>query len=184
MPEFCGKYIRNMFGKRDGAETVKTLKKRKVTEMSGKRIDIKEIISRIPHRYPFLLVDRVIDYEEGKWIKTIKNVTINEPFFQGHFPGEPIMPGVLQIEAMAQTGGILALLDEKVKNMLAFFMTVNNAKFRKPVIPGDQLVFDVKVLKVTRGSIVQCHGDATVEGVKVCEADFMFALMDREKQNG
>ena len=184
MPEFCGKYIRNMFGKRDGAEKVKISKKRKVTEMSGKRIDIKEIISRIPHRYPFLLVDRVIDYEEGKWIKTIKNVTINEPFFQGHFPGEPIMPGVLQIEAMAQTGGILALLDEKVKNMLAFFMTVNNAKFRKPVIPGDQLVFNVKVLKVTRGSIVQCHGDATVEGVKVCEADLMFALMEREKQNG
>lgn len=160
------------------------IKERKVKEMSGKRIDIKEIIARLPHRYPFLLVDRVIDYEEGKWIKAIKNVTINEPFFQGHFPGEPIMPGVLQIEAMAQTGGILALLDDKVKDMLAFFMTVNNVKFRKPVVPGDQLVFDVKVMKIVRNSIVQCHGEATVDGIRVSEADLMFALVDREKQNG
>lgn len=94
------------------------------------------------------------------------------------------MPGVLQIEALAQTGGILALLDEKVKDMLAFFMTVNNVKFRKPVVPGDQLIFDVNVIKVVRNSIVQCHGEATVDGTKVSEADLMFALVDREKQNG
>jgi len=155
----------------------------KVTEMDKKRIDIKEIMARIPHRYPFLLVDRVLDFEEGKWIKALKNVTINEPFFQGHFPQEPIMPGVLQIEAMAQAGGILALLDGKMKDMLAFFMTVNNVKFRKPVVPGDQLIFDVKVIKVSRGSIVQCHGDASVDGSKVSEADLMFTLVDREKQN-
>lgn len=150
----------------------------------SKRIDIKQIMARIPHRYPFLLVDRVIDYEEGKWIKALKNVTINEPFFQGHFPGEPIMPGVLQIEAMAQTGGILALTDEKLKNKLAFFMTVNNAKFRKPVVPGDQLIFNVEVIKIVRGKIVQCHGEALVDNVKVCEADLMFTLVDREDQDG
>jgi len=149
--------------------------------MVDRTINIKEIMTRIPHRYPFLLVDRVLDYEPGKWIKALKNVTINEPFFQGHFPGEPIMPGVLQIEALAQAGGILALLDEKVKDMLAYFMTVNNAKFRKPVVPGDQLIFDVRVLKVVRSSIVQCHGEATVEGAKVCEADLMFTLVGREK---
>jgi beta-hydroxyacyl-ACP dehydratase FabZ len=159
----------------------KDLKGRKVSEMNDKRIDIKEIMSRIPHRYPFLLVDRVLDYEEAKWIKTLKNVTLNEPFFQGHFPGEPIMPGVLQIEAMAQTGGMLALLDEKMRGMLAFFMTVNNAKFRKPVIPGDQLIFNVEVIKVVRGAIVQCHGEATVDGTKVSEADLMFTLVKKEK---
>ena len=151
--------------------------------MTEKRIDINEIISRMPHRYPFLLVDRVLDYEPGSWIKALKNVTINEPFFQGHFPGLPIMPGVLQIEAMAQVGGILALLDERFKDMMAFFMTVNKAKFRKPVIPGDQLIFDVKVVKIMRGSIVHCHGETSVDGTKVCEADVMFALAAREKHN-
>ncbi len=151
--------------------------------MEGKKIDVKGIMSRIPHRYPFLLVDRVLDYEPGKWIKALKNVTINEPFFQGHFPGEPIMPGVLQIEAMAQTGGILSLIGEGLNDKLAFFMTVNNVKFRKPVVPGDQLIFDVNVVKIVRGSIVQCHGEATVEGARVSEADLMFTLVDREKKN-
>ncbi len=151
--------------------------------MDGKKIDVKGIMSRIPHRYPFLLVDRVLDYEPGKWIKALKNVTINEPFFQGHFPGEPIMPGVLQIEAMAQTGGILSLIGEGLNDKLAFFMTVNNVKFRKPVVPGDQLIFDVNVVKIVRGSIVQCHGEATVEGARVSEADLMFTLVDREKKN-
>ncbi|HPN72433.1 MAG TPA: 3-hydroxyacyl-ACP dehydratase FabZ, partial [Candidatus Omnitrophota bacterium] len=150
--------------------------------MDGKKIDVKGIMSRIPHRYPFLLVDRVLDYEPGKWIKALKNVTINEPFFQGHFPGEPIMPGVLQIEAMAQTGGILSLIGEGLNDKLAFFMTVNNVKFRKPVVPGDQLIFDVNVVKIVRGSIVQCHGEATVEGARVSEADLMFTLVDREKK--
>ena len=149
--------------------------------MSDKIMNIKEIMSFLPHRYPFLLVDRVLDYEEGKWIKAIKNVTMNELFFQGHFPGEPIMPGVLMIEALAQTGGILSLVSaDNKEDKLAFFMTINNAKFRKPVTPGDQLVFKVEITKVLRGSIVQTHGEATVDGQLVCEADLMFSVVDKQ----
>ena len=103
--------------------------------MGDKQLNIKKIMELIPHRYPFLLVDRVIDYEKGKWVKAIKNVTMNEPFFQGHFPGEPIMPGVLIIEAMAQAGGIVAMMEDEAKEKLAFFMTIDKAKFRKPVVP-------------------------------------------------
>ena len=145
-----------------------------------KELNIKDIMLRIPHRYPFLLVDRVLDFEPLKWIRAIKNVTINENFFQGHFPGEPIMPGVLQIEALAQTAGILALEDAAGKDKLAFFMTINNAKFRKPVVPGDQLLFYVTVTKILREKIIQVHGEASVEGKCVCEADLMFSLIDKE----
>lgn len=149
--------------------------------MSDKTLDVKKIMENIPHRYPFLLVDRVIDYEKEKWIKAIKNVTITEPFFQGHFPGEPIMPGVLMIEALAQTGGILALMSSKKdREKLAFFMTIDKAKFRKPVIPGDQLELHVTIKKVVRGSIIQTHGEASVDGKVVCEADLMFSVFDRE----
>lgn len=150
--------------------------------MDGKTVNIKEIMTLLPHRYPFVLVDRVLDYEPEQWIKAIKNVTINEPFFQGHFPGEPIMPGVLQIEAMAQVGGILALLGDKTdaKGKLAIFLTIDKAKFRKPVIPGDQLNFHVKVLKRVRGTIIQCHGEASVDGKVVSEADLMFSIMDKQ----
>ena len=149
--------------------------------MSDKVLDIKEIMKRIPHRYPFLLVDRVIDYVEEKEIKAIKNVTMNELFFQGHFPGEPIMPGVLQIEALAQAGGILALLKDESRNTIAFFMTINNAKFRKPVRPGDQLVLHVTVTKRVRQSIVQLHGEASVDGDVVSEADLMFSIARKEE---
>jgi beta-hydroxyacyl-ACP dehydratase FabZ len=149
--------------------------------MGTRTFNVKDIMDRIPHRYPFLLVDRVLDYKEGEWIKTLKNVTMNEPFFQGHFPGEPIMPGVLQIEAMAQTGGILALLSDKSEDKIAFFMTINNAKFRKPVVPGDQIIFKVSITKVARKSIIQCHGEATVEGSVVSEADLMFTVADKNK---
>lgn len=148
--------------------------------MGSKTMDIKKIMELIPHRYPFLLVDRVIDYEEEKWIKAIKNVTMNELFFQGHFPGEPIMPGVLMIEALAQTGGILAMMAETNRDKLAFFMTINNAKFRKPVVPGDQLLLEVTITKVIRGTIVQTHGEVTVEGKVVCEADLMFSVVDKK----
>ncbi|MFH1846542.1 MAG: 3-hydroxyacyl-ACP dehydratase FabZ [Candidatus Omnitrophota bacterium] len=147
--------------------------------MSDKIIDIKGIMKRLPHRYPFLLVDRILDYEKEKWIKAIKNVTMNELFFQGHFPGEPIMPGVLIIEALAQTGGTLALLDTGAKDKLAFFMTINKAKFRKPVTPGDQLNLHVEINKVIRGSILQTHGEASVDGKIVCEADLMFSVVDK-----
>ncbi|MEA3489435.1 MAG: 3-hydroxyacyl-ACP dehydratase FabZ [Candidatus Omnitrophota bacterium] len=151
--------------------------------MSAKMMNIKDVMRLIPHRYPFLLVDRVIDFEKGKSIKAIKNVTINEPFFQGHFPGEPIMPGVLIIEAMAQAGGILAMMEDETRDKLAFFMTINNAKFRKPVVPGDQLFFHVYKIKQVRGNIVQLHGDAGVDGKVVCEADLMFSVVDREKES-
>jgi len=125
-------------------------------------------------------VDRVLEYEKGKSIKAIKNVTITEPFFQGHFPGEPIMPGVLQIEALAQAGGIVAMMEGGAGEKLAFFMTINNCKFRRPVVPGDQLVLYVEEKKRVRGNIVQVHGEASVDGKVVCEADLMFSIVDKE----
>lgn len=149
--------------------------------MSGKTMNIKQIMERIPHRYPFLLVDKVLDYEEMKWIKAMKNVTMNELFFMGHFPSDPIMPGVLQIEALAQTGGILAMMGEEMEGKLAFFMTINNAKFRKPVFPGDQLFFDVEVTKVVKKKIINCHGKVTVDDKTVCETDLMFTIADRKE---
>ncbi|MGB2631022.1 MAG: 3-hydroxyacyl-ACP dehydratase FabZ [Candidatus Omnitrophota bacterium] len=148
--------------------------------MSDKVVDIKGIMERIPQRYPFLLVDRVIDYERGKWIKAVKNVTMNEFFFQGHFPGEPIMPGVLMIEALAQAGGILAMMETDEEDKLAFFMTINNAKFRKPVVPGDQLILHVAATKRVRKTIVQTHGEASVDGQVVCEADLMFSIVEKK----
>ncbi|HNX90550.1 MAG TPA: 3-hydroxyacyl-ACP dehydratase FabZ [Candidatus Omnitrophota bacterium] len=146
--------------------------------MEGKELNIKEIMSRLPHRYPFLLVDRVLDYEEGKWIKAVKNVTINEPFFQGHFPGEPIMPGVLMVEAMAQLGGILALVKKTEKEKIAFFMTIDNVKFRKPVTPGDQLLMNVTITSA-KSVILKTHGEITVDGKVVCEGDFMCSIVDK-----
>lgn len=104
----------------------------------------------LPHRYPFLLVDRVIEVEPDKRIVALKNVTINEPFFMGHFPSSPVMPGVLTIEAMAQTGGILALLErkpEELKNALVYFMGIDEARFRRPIVPGDQLRIEMEVLR-------------------------------------
>ena len=147
--------------------------------MSAKPLNIKEIMDLIPHRYPFLLVDRVLDYEQGKWVKAVKNVTMNEPFFQGHFPGEPIMPGVLIIEALAQTGGIVAMMEDVAREKLAFFMTIDKAKFRRPVVPGDQLLLHVVEKKRVRGNIVQVHGEATVDGKVVCEADLMFSIFEK-----
>ncbi len=147
--------------------------------MSDKRVDIKRIMNAMPHRYPFLLVDRVIDYEEGKWLKAIKNVTYNEPFFLGHFPGEPIMPGVLIIEALAQSGGLLSFIGQENQDKLAIFMTINNAKFRKPVIPGDQLLLHVTLTKKLRQNIAQVHGEASVDGKVVAEGDLMFSILER-----
>ena len=148
--------------------------------MSDRTLDIKAIMERLPHRYPFLLVDRVVDYEDEKWIKAVKNVTMNENFFQGHFPGEPIMPGVLMIEALAQAGGILALLKGNAGDKLAFFMTVDNVKFRRPAVPGDQLMLYVQVTKKVRANIVKTHGEVSVEGAVICEADLMFSIVEKE----
>jgi 3-hydroxyacyl-[acyl-carrier-protein] dehydratase len=142
--------------------------------------DIKEIMDLLPHRYPFLLVDKVLEMEEGKRIVGIKNVTINEPFFQGHFPGSPIMPGVLIIEAMAQTWGILVLSSEPEmagsKNIL--FLGIDNARFRKPVYPGDQLRFELQALNLKR-SIWKFKGEAFVDGELVAEAELMATIADK-----
>ena len=142
-------------------------------------LDITQIQAILPHRYPFLLVDRIIEFEENKRIVGIKNVTLNEPFFQGHFPGAPVMPGVLIIEAMAQTAGVLMLgniPDRDTK--LVFFTGIDGAKFRKPVVPGDQLRMELTVLRY-RSSYIKLCGKAYVDGSLVAEAEISSALVDR-----
>ena len=144
-------------------------------------IGIQEIMDILPHRYPFLLVDKIVEMEMGKRIVGIKNVTMNEPFFQGHFPGRPIMPGVLIIEAMAQTGGVLAMKSvppEQVKNKVIFFMSIDKAKFRKPVIPGDQLRFEIDVIR-QRSNIMSLKAQALVDGAVAAEAEMMAMIVDK-----
>jgi len=143
-------------------------------------VDINEIKGYLPHRYPFLLVDRIVDMEEMK-ITGIKNVTVNEPFFQGHFPEHPVMPGVLIIEALAQTCGVLVLKRPENKGKLAYFASINNAKFRKPVFPGDTLLLEIEITK-HKAKIVLAHGTARVGDDIVCEADLLFSVVDAEKQ--
>jgi len=144
-------------------------------DIKGKVLDINVIQSILPHRYPFLFVDKIIEVTDKKVIG-IKNVTIDEPFFQGHFPGHPIMPGVLIIEAMAQVGGVGALNMKDNLGKLAYFLSINNARFRKPVMPGDTLRIEVDLLK-TKLSVMQVHGVARVDNEVVAEADLMFAFV-------
>lgn len=144
----------------------------------GEEIDATTIMKILPHRYPFLLVDRVISMEEGRRAVGIKNVTINDNFFEGHFPGRPVMPGVLIVEAMAQVGGVLMLSPQENRGKLAFFMAANNVKFRKPVVPGDQLKIEVVVGKI-RSKTGQVLTKAFVDGEIVAEADLMFALVEK-----
>lgn len=142
-------------------------------------MDIKEIMSLLPHRYPFLLVDRITEFEENKRIVGIKNVTINEPFFQGHFPEYPIMPGVLIVEAMAQVGGLLAFKSsDKEGQKIVYFVGIDKARFRSPVTPGDQLRFVVELLR-TKKSIWVFKGEAFVDEKLVAEAELMATIMDR-----
>lgn len=142
-------------------------------------IEIQEIQSILPHRYPFLLVDRILEIEPGKRIVGIKNVTVNEPFFQGHFPGKPIMPGVLIIEAMAQVGGVLLLREvEDRAQKLVYFMGIDEARFRKPVVPGDQLRFELEVIK-KKSTTCKLQGKALVDGALVAEAVILSAMVDR-----
>ena len=157
-------------------------KKYQLVKKEGVIFDSEAIQKILPHRYPFLLVDRIVELELDKKVVGIKMVTINEPFFQGHFPGKPIMPGVLIIEAMAQTGGVLLLNTfENPDDKLVYFMQINNAKFRKPVVPGDQLYLEVK-LKNKKSKIVMMSGRAFVGDDLVAEADFMAAIVDRENK--
>jgi beta-hydroxyacyl-ACP dehydratase FabZ len=133
----------------------------------------------MPHRYPLLLVDRILEFEAGKRIVGLKNVTINEPFFPGHFPDHPIMPGVLVVEAMAQTGGLLLMSEiENPEETVVYFMSLDGVKWRKPVLPGDQLILEVELLKV-RGPVCRMRGVGRVEGAKVAEATMMARMMDR-----
>ncbi len=142
-------------------------------------MDIKEIMSLLPHRYPFLLVDKITELEEDKRIVGIKNVTVNEPFFQGHFPEYPIMPGVLIVEAMAQVGGLLAFKSSGAEGKkIVYFAGIDKARFRNPVIPGDQLRFVVALLR-TKRSIWVFKGEAFVDEKLVAEAELMATIMDR-----
>jgi beta-hydroxyacyl-ACP dehydratase FabZ len=144
-------------------------------------LDWREIRALLPHRYPFLLVDRIREIEIGRRIVGIKNVTQNEPFFQGHFPDRPIMPGVLIIEALAQVGGVLCLKTYPAKSKPAVFLTgIDNAKFRKPVEPGDQLRFEVEVLK-QRPPFWKMTGKAYVEADLVCEAEITAMVTEADK---
>ena len=140
---------------------------------------IKEIQKLLPHRYPFLLVDRIIEMNPGTKAVGIKNVTINEEFFQGHFPGLPIMPGVLIIEAMAQVAGVLAFQSGTAEGKSVYFMSIERAKFRKPVVPGDQLRLEVNILQ-QRGNVWKFAANALVEEKIVAEAEFTAMVTDKE----
>jgi beta-hydroxyacyl-ACP dehydratase FabZ len=153
-------------------------------EREPRTIDLQGILDLLPHRYPILLVDRILDFEPGQWIRGLKNISYNEQVFQGHFPSRPVFPGVYILEAMAQTGGCLLLQDiEDRARKVIYFMGIDGAKFRKPVLPGDQLVMEVKVVQL-KGRICKMRGEAFVDGQKVAEAEFMSMLMDLAEGEG
>ncbi len=146
---------------------------------TGVEIDVKRVMEMIPHRYPFLMIDRVVDVVANQSAVGIKNVTINEPFFQGHFPKQPVMPGVLIIEAMAQTAAVLVVhsLGAIAEGKLVYFMTVDNARFRRPVLPGDTLRIDVSRGR-HRGHVWRFRGEAKVSDTLVAEAEFSAMILD------
>jgi 3-hydroxyacyl-[acyl-carrier-protein] dehydratase len=146
-------------------------------------VNIENILKFLPHRYPFLMVDKIVSLEIGKKIVGIKNVTFNEPHFLGHFPNHPIMPGVLIIEAMAQSGALMVTADPAFnsKNKLVYFLSIDNAKFRKPVIPGDVLELHVETIQ-NRGNVSKLAATAIVSGSKVAEANFSAMIVDKKKK--
>jgi len=145
-------------------------------------LDIHEIQRLLPHRYPFLLIDRIIEMEPGKRIVGLKNVTINEPYFVGHFPGLPIMPGVLILESMAQAGGVLVKKSMNVPDdKLMFFMGIDKAKFRRPVVPGDQVRLEIDVLSL-HARFARVRGKAYVDGTLVAEAELSTMIVDRNRK--
>jgi beta-hydroxyacyl-ACP dehydratase FabZ len=143
-------------------------------------LKIEQILGLLPHRYPFLLIDRVLEITDDR-VRALKNVTVNEPYFQGHFPGAPVMPGVLQIEAMAQAGGILALRTVKFDpaTHVMLFMAIDAVKFRRAVVPGDQLIIDVVPLR--KGKIFKMKGEIRVDGQVVSSAEFLAGLAEKSK---
>jgi beta-hydroxyacyl-ACP dehydratase FabZ len=153
-------------------------------EREPRTIDLKGIMELLPHRYPLLLVDRILDFEPKEWIRGLKNVSFNEEVFQGHFPSRPVFPGVYIVEAMAQTGGCLLMREYKDRaRKVIYFMGIDAVKFRKPVLPGDQLIMEVKVVQF-KGRICKMRGEAFVGGQKVAEAEFMSMLMDLAEGEG
>jgi beta-hydroxyacyl-ACP dehydratase FabZ len=150
----------------------------------GAALDIRQILDVLPHRYPFLLVDRILSREPGRRITGIKNVTFNEPFFQGHFPDHPVMPGVLIVEAMAQVGAILLLGEMPDRHRkLVYFAGIDGAKFRRPVVPGDQLRFEVEVVKL-RSRSARLRGEAWVGDALAAEAELFSSMVDRNAAGG
>ena len=143
--------------------------------------DLREILTLLPHRYPFLLVDKIIEIDSDESAIGIKNVTVNEPHFMGHFPDHPIMPGVLLIEGMAQTAGAICARKSRSGSNLVYFMTIDNARFRKPVVPGDRVEFHV-VKQKQRGNIWKFHCDAKVDGVLAAEADIGAMIMRKDQK--
>lgn len=141
-------------------------------------LSVEEIQKLLPHRYPFALVDRIIDYTPGKRVVGIKNVTFNEPHFQGHFPGRPIMPGVLIVEAMAQVGGVILTQLPDVERGLCMFAGMDKVRFRRPVVPGDQLIMTVELLTVKRRRFGKMQAQAEVDGKLVAEGELMFSIVD------
>jgi 3-hydroxyacyl-[acyl-carrier-protein] dehydratase len=147
---------------------------------ASRELDVGMIQRLLPHRYPMLLVDRVLDWEAGKFMRAVKNVTINEPFFQGHFPGYPVMPGVLVVEAMAQVAGLLTMLSDVARrdgSQLVLFAGIDDARFKRQVVPGDTLLLDATLERAVRG-IGRFHTRATVGTQLVCEARLMAAIRD------
>ena len=142
-------------------------------------ITAQQLLKILPHRYPFLLVDKILEIEEGKRVVAVKNVTLNEPFFVGHFPDHPIMPGVLIIEMMAQAGGVMLLLSELHRGKLAYLAGIEKARFKKPVLPGDVLTTEVEMLK-SRGTIGWVKATSRVDDKVVCEAELSFAIIERQ----
>jgi len=142
------------------------------------QISSEEILGLLPHRFPFALIDRVIEHVPGKKAVALKNVTINEPQFQGHFPERPLMPGVLIVESMAQVGGIIVTQMPELPKGLFVFAGINNVKFRRPVFPGDQLVITCELLSIKRKRFGKVQGEAHVDGKLVCSGELMFSLVD------
>ena len=142
------------------------------------QLSSEEILGLLPHRFPFALVDRVINHVPGKKAVALKNVTINEPQFQGHFPGRPLMPGVLIVESMAQVGGIIVTQMPELPKGLFVFAGINNVKFRRPVVPGDQLIITCELLSIKRQRFGKVKGEAHVDGKLVCSGELMFSLVD------
>ena len=182
-----GHVIAARSGHASNVELVKKIKKTYLKTLTLRRkqkdttiyFDIEGLMKIIPHRYPFLLIDRITDLEPGKVVHAIKNVSINEPFFQGHFPGQPVMPGVLILEAMAQAGGFLVLNSiENPESKLMYFTGVNQSRFKKTVTPGDQVIFEVKLDKFKMGTC-KLYGVASVDGIPVAEGEILASVVDR-----